>query len=325
MTSYFNNLNLIAIAYKWRKHLIVATLIAGAAATLFSSSLFIRPRFSSMAVVYPCNIQSYSQESNSEQMLQLLQSRDIKDSLIKVFKLYQHYKINSKRAKAYYIISQYYDEVVTIRKTPYESVEIKVMDTDSTIACQMVNAILMFYNRKVTELQREKYGEIYRLRHETLLRKEKEIDSLSTLLKEMSATYQLVNVDQQTEQMVKGYLRTVDGASRTSINTPAVLNLKKQIETKGTLHYLINEQFRRAVSSLGDLKAKEDEALADYKRDYTFYNVVTAPYPSQRKAYPVRWIIVLVAMAITLITSMMVVFLIENKETLSSAITTDRN
>ncbi|NWJ49889.1 MAG: hypothetical protein HXX14_03400 [Bacteroidetes bacterium] len=325
MTRYFNNLNLISIAYKWRKHLVIATLIAGIAAAFFSSPLFIQPRFSSMAVVYPSNIQPYSQESNSEQMLQLFQSRDIQDSLIRTFNLYQHYKINPKSAKAYYVISRYYDRFVSIRKTAYESVEVKAMDTDSTIACKMVNAILSFYNRKVSTLQREKYGEIYRLRHETLLRKEREIDSLSTLLKELSAKYELVNVDQQTEQMVKGYLRTFDGANRTSVNTPAVLNLKKQIETKGALHYLINEQFRRAVSTLGDLKVKEDDALADYKRDYTFYNVVTAPYPSQKKAYPIRWIIVLAAMTITLITSIMVLIVIENKETLSAAIITDRN
>src|ERR1035437_1547923 len=140
MTSYFNNLNLIAIAYKWRKHLIVVTLIAGAAAMLFSSSLFIQPLFSSIAIVYPSNVKPYSQESNSEQMLQLLQSREIRDSLIKTFNLYQHYDIDPKGAKSYYTISRYFDDAVTIRKTPYESVEVKVMDADPTTACQMVNA-----------------------------------------------------------------------------------------------------------------------------------------------------------------------------------------
>ena len=163
---------------------------------------------------------------------------------------------------------------------------------------------------------------IYRLSHETVLRKEHEIDSLSNMLKMMSTKYQLVDVDLQTEQMIKGYLRTIDGATRTSINTPEVLKLKKQLETRGALHYYINEQFHMAVESLGKLKTNEDEALADYKRDYTFYNVVTAPYPSQKKAYPVRWVIILTAMAVTLLTSMLVVILIENRETISSSITT---
>jgi hypothetical protein len=325
MTTYFNNLNLIAIAFKWRMHLIVVTLIAGVAAMLFSSSLFIQPLYSSMAVVYPSNVKPYSQESNSEQMLQLLASRDIKDSIINRYNLYQHYNIDPKGEKAYYNISRYYDDAITIRKTPYESVEVKVLDANPEIACKMVNSILVQYNQKVSALQREKFEEIYKLNHETVLRKEKEIDSLSTLLKAMSSKYQLVDVDLQTEQMIKGYLRTVDGANRTSINTPEVLKLKKQLETRGTLHYYINEQFRNAVEALGKLKVQEDEAFADYKRDYTFYNVVSAPYPSHKKDYPVRWIIVLTAMAITLITSILVMIIIENKETLSSAITTDQN
>ena len=251
MTTYFNNLNLIAIAYKWRKHLFIVTLIAGVVAVLFSSSLFIQPLYSSMAIVYPANVKAYSQESNSEQMLQLLASREIKDSLIKAFNLYQHYSIDPKSEKAYYTISRYYDDAVTIRKTPYESVEVKVMDTDPAIACRMVNAILACYNRKVAALQHEKFGEIYKLSHETVRRKEKEIDSLSTILKTMGEKYQLLDVDLQTEQMVKGYLRTVDGDNRTTINTSEVAKLKKQLETKGTLHFYIKEQFEMAVEALG--------------------------------------------------------------------------
>ena len=36
MTSYFNNLNLIAIFWKWRKQILIATIAAGIAAIVFS-------------------------------------------------------------------------------------------------------------------------------------------------------------------------------------------------------------------------------------------------------------------------------------------------
>ncbi len=75
----------------------MATLIvlAGVLAAVFSSAWFITPMFKSYTIVYPANITPYSEESETEQMLQLLQSRDIKDSVIKEFDLAKHYEIDS--------------------------------------------------------------------------------------------------------------------------------------------------------------------------------------------------------------------------------------
>jgi hypothetical protein len=321
MTGYFSNLNLIAIFWKWRKQILVATIAAGLAAIVFSSPFFIKPLFTSTAVIYPYNMKAYADESNTEQMLQFLESADIRDSLIKKFDLYKHYDIDPAGKKAYYYITLSYADAVTIRKTLYESVEIKVRDTDPVIACNMVKAIMDIFNKKVKQVQHEKYAEAYALSRQVVLHKIREIDSLNLLLKGMHIQYQLLDFDQQTKEMVRGYLRTIDGASRTNINTPEILSLKKELETHGTDFLIIDNQFRQAIEELGKLKEAEDLTYRDYKRDCSYINLITAPYPAQKNSYPIRWLIVLSVMLVTLITTMMVVIAIENRKQLSAVIT----
>jgi len=321
MTSYFNNLNLIAIFWKWRKQILIATIAAGLAAVVFSSPFFIKPLYTSSAIIYPNNIKAYSDESNTEQMLQFFESADIRDSLIQKFDLYKHYEIDPNGKRAYYYISLNYADAVTIRKTLYESVEIKVRDTDPVTACNMVKAIMDLFNKKVKAVQHEKFAEAYALSQKVVKHKIREIDSLNILLKGMHIRNQLLDFDQQTKEMVRGYLRTIDGASRTSINTPEVLRLKKELETNGTDFLIIDNQFRQAIEELGKLKEAEDQTYRDYKRDFSYINLITAPYPAQKNSYPIRWLIVLSVMLVTVITSMIVVIAIDNRKKFSVAIT----
>ena len=69
--SFFNSVELINLLAKWKKQLF---LVAGASLVLsviFSSPFFIKPKFKSVAVLYPSNLMAYSTESATEQMLQL--------------------------------------------------------------------------------------------------------------------------------------------------------------------------------------------------------------------------------------------------------------
>ncbi|MDZ7778316.1 MAG: hypothetical protein U5L09_23200 [Bacteroidales bacterium] len=61
-------------------------------AAIFSSAMLITPKYNSRAVIYPSNVAPYSDESETEQLLQWLQSRDIKDSMIRRFELGKHYE-----------------------------------------------------------------------------------------------------------------------------------------------------------------------------------------------------------------------------------------
>ena len=82
MDNFFNNVKLLDIIIKWKYHLLAVIVAAMLLSVLFSSPIFITPLYKSYAVVYPSNISPYSTENETEQMMQMFQSRDIRDSVI---------------------------------------------------------------------------------------------------------------------------------------------------------------------------------------------------------------------------------------------------
>ena len=87
MDNNFNNLSLVQLVLKWKWHILIITLVAALCGAIFSSSLFITPLYKSEAVAYPANISPYSDESETEQMLQIINSQSIMDSIIEKYDL----------------------------------------------------------------------------------------------------------------------------------------------------------------------------------------------------------------------------------------------
>lgn len=312
MENYFNNIKIINLIFKWKWHLIIIVIIAMLLSVLFSSSMFITPLYKSSAILYPSNISPYSDESETEQMLQILQARDIRDSIIKEFDLYKHYEINPEGKKHYSYMVLEYSEKVTIGKTPFEAVSIDVLDKDPFIACDMVNAIIDYYNLKVRRLHNEKFNEVVIMYKKTMDDKKSYIDSLEVIIQKMNSEYGLIDYASQSREVARGFLGTVDGSNSALINKSEVLKLKKNIENVGAEFILINNLFHQETAKYIEAKMEYDIAVMNLNRNYTYANVITASYPADKKAYPVRWIIVALTALATFFFSVIIISSIEN-------------
>ena len=156
MNNYFDNTPLIKLIFKWKWHIAIITFVAAVLGAVFSSSVFITPMYKSEAVLYPSNVAAYSDETFTEQMLQIMQSNEIMDSVVEKFDLMKHYKID--KGYKYWktaLIGEYRDNV-SISRTPYDAVLIKVRDKDPEIACAMVKEIIRLYDQKVGTMHKIK-------------------------------------------------------------------------------------------------------------------------------------------------------------------------
>jgi hypothetical protein len=89
------------------------------------------PRYKSSATVYPVNLNSYSIETRTDQLLQLLESNSIRDSVIKRGSgCRSQYEIDTAANGGYFALLQRVHERVEISKTRYESVQTRVVDED---------------------------------------------------------------------------------------------------------------------------------------------------------------------------------------------------
>ncbi|HNV50472.1 MAG TPA: hypothetical protein PK376_05445 [Bacteroidales bacterium] len=317
MDKLFTNTNLLKMLFKWKIHLAVILLISILVAVVLSSPKVITPKFKSYAVIYPANILSYSEESETEQMLQFLQSRDIRDHLIAKYDLAQRYKIDSSYKYFQSTIIYEYSKNVKISKTPYESVLIEVFDSDPQVACDMVNDIVYFFNEKMLQTHREKFGEVVDFLQQRLDSKRAEIDSILIVHDDLRINCGIIDFPNQSREVVRGFLRTVDGNNAAAnINTKEVLELKKNLELYGGEWIFYNDRLYNLVDEYSKIKIDLDEANMDFNKEITYANIVSAPFPADKKAYPVRWIIVTISAIGALLLFVVIVMVLENYESL---------
>ncbi|PKP02448.1 MAG: hypothetical protein CVU14_03485 [Bacteroidetes bacterium HGW-Bacteroidetes-9] len=313
MENYFSNIHLMRIFFRWKWHLLIIIAVAGLLALIFSGSYFMKPRFKSFALVYPSNIAPYSDESESEQMLQWLQSKDIKDSVIKKFDLARHYEIDTSYRYYYSTMTYLYNENVKINKTQWESIEIEVVDTDPVIANNMVLAIIDFCNQKIRNIHRQKYFEVVLSLGRTLEQQKAQLDSVEKELYDLRTNYELIDYPSQASEITRGFLRTVDGSNSTNINTKDVLRMKSNFEQHAGRMAILTQRRNDILRNYAEFELKYDQAYYDAQKEFTYTNVVTPPFVADKKSYPVRWLVMLYAMVASLFFSVVVISIIENR------------
>lgn len=317
MARYFTNTNILKLLIKWKFHLGVIVLLGVILAVVLSSPWFITPKFKSFALVYPSNIEPYSEESESEQMLQFMQSADIRDKIIKMYNLDERYGIDSSYKYFKSAMINEYNENVAISKTPFETIKIEVLDADPQVAADMVSSIINLFDQKVLEVHRAKYKEVVDFTENRLERKKQEIDSVEKILYNIRTDYGIIDYPNQSREVARGFLRTVDGdnAAR-NINTPEVLKLKENIEKYGGIYTYYNDRYFDLIAEYGKVKMMYDEALMNYNREISYANVLSAPFPADKKSYPVRWVIVVLTALGVWFVSFLVILFIENFESI---------
>ena len=312
MENYFSNLNLLKLIIKWKFHLMVILVVALAASAVISGPNFIKPRFKSVAIVYPSNIASYSDESETEQMLQWFNSQDIKDSIVDIFQLDKNWGID-KSYKYYKSTIMYeYGKNIKISKTMYESVMIEVTDYNAQRACDIANTLIELYNRKIRRIHRVKYGEVVSAYENLINWKLAQIDSVENILLNLREDYGIIDYNNQTKELTRGFLRTVDGTGNLNINTREVNKLKAAIETHGGDFLKANTRFYNLMDEYNLIAKEYAIAKKEYEKEFSYTNVVSKPYPADKKSSPIRWLIVVVTLIATFLVSLFVISLVEN-------------
>jgi capsule polysaccharide export protein KpsE/RkpR len=261
------------------------------------------PKYKSTAIVYPVNIYAYSKESTSEQMLQVFNSNDIKEKMLAAFNLANHYKLDKKDPQFYtYFLGEYSDNV-SISKTEFESIEIKVLDTDPKTASNMVDSLITFYDNKTAEMHRKKQLEVITISTNQFNIKIKELDSLEKLLSNIRQTYGIMNYTSQVTEATKGELSGNNAAKE----------LFKKLQLHGVEYQKLDSMVFNIRKEYLFNKYTLETAEKEYNKKISYSQVVSSPYPADKKSYPVRWAVVAITVITSLIFSLIVIALIDSK------------
>lgn len=323
--SDFDSSNLIVFLYKWRKALLIVTVVAAVVSA--AVSYIIKPKFKSTVVLFPASsaslskslltenfgqkqdILQFGEEEESERMLQILNSDEIRSRICQKYNLMEHYNIDTagpyKRTKLY---EQYMDNI-TFKRTEFMSVKVEVLDVDPDTAALIANDISALFDSTHTRMQRERAIQAFKIVEKEYLGKVREVQQMSDSIARINllGVYDYESQSEVTTEQLAIAISKGDQRAVKSLEEKLTI-----IAQYGSAYVSIRDNLELERKQLSLLQAKYNEAKVDAGQNIPHKFVVNRAYPAERKSYPVRWLIVLVSTVSTFILAMLVIILIEN-------------
>lgn len=293
------------VQQRWRLFATVG-LAAILLSTLFSGPQFIKPRYRSQAVVYPVHISTYSIETTSDQLLQLLQSNSIRDSLVQRFNLYDHYGIDTSKPASLALLNFMYGERVSIEKTRYESVSIRVTDEDPLLAKDMALEILHQADQLARRLQRKNSQELMEVIRLGLRNTKGRLDSVDGRLNKLRQEHGLLDYTVQVKEYSRGQAQALGRPAGKEVEARL-----KALEEHGGEFQLLDALREEITNDYNKQLAQERQVELDLGKEFRYSNVVIYPEVADKKIWPIRWLIVLISTFSALLLCYVLVFLRE--------------
>jgi len=292
MDNFFDNRRILNLIWKRKFHFIIVGIIAIILSAVFSGPAFMTPRFKSTARLYPTNIWSLSNESETEQLLEILNSNDIKFKMFDAFDLDKVYKINKEDPQYLTYMFDLYNTYVRTSKTEFETAEIKVLDVDPQRASDMCDSIIYFFNKKVRELHKEKDKEMVVIADRELNKRYKDLAIFAQQLDSLRETSGVISFESQVPELTRGYMNALANGRGNSADTKKIEKIYNSFAANGTKLTAMESNYNRTVHVIDSLTLVKQEYTAEYEKDITYSHVVEYPFPADKKSYPVRWLIV---------------------------------
>jgi capsular polysaccharide biosynthesis protein len=292
MNNFFDNQRILQLIWRRKFHFVIIGVVAIILSAIFSGPAFIKPKFKSSARIYPTNLWVLSEESESEQMLEIINSRDIKLKMFDAFQLDEVYKVNRDDPHYLTYMMDIYNDNVSASKTKFETVEIDVLDYEPQRASDMCDSIIHFYNKKVRKMHKAKDWEMVRISKNGLNKKYAELDTLTGQLNILRKEFGILDYESQVEKVTEGYMKALASGRATSSTTREIRDLYDNLAERGTEAEWLENRQKFLINAIDSLTTLYETHLSEYEKDITYAHVVEYPVAADKKSYPVRWLIV---------------------------------
>ncbi|MBQ2350603.1 MAG: hypothetical protein IIT61_02165 [Bacteroidales bacterium] len=313
---------LLLIKRKW-KHLLIVCSVALIASLIISYC--VPERYKSTVVLYPANSTSVSQtlatdentergllqfgeKEEVEQMMQMLQSNDIRNRIIEKYNLIEHYRIDPDTKYLYTKLYDKYEDNVKISRTEYTSVKVEVLDESPDTAAMIANDISQLLDTVYARMQRDRAFRAVKIVENAMLEQEALVKNISDSLEKLGQLG-VIEVKSQTEMYSEQYAIALANG-----NTSKVNELKSKLDTLakyGGAHTMLTAQLKEEVQILTLRRNKFNQAKIELEQDLPNAFIVNKAEKAEKKTYPIRWLIVLSSVLSAFLLALMVLAIIE--------------
>ena len=322
----YNSFSLLRFVFsKWKIFLIV--FVAAAVLSFICASL-IRPHYKATAIIFGprtnsvskilladetnnerLDIKAYAIEAETEQMMEILGSRDIKDAIIKKYNMLEHYDLDT--TKKYWQTKLYKNmsSSLSIKRTKYGAIAITFDDTDPVLACNVTNDVLDLLDSTKRRIENERAAAAYAVMEKQLADVNAEISRIDDTIK-MIMEQGVFEFEGQSERVMQQYAIAVAQG-----NTAAVQRLSAELEKLATwgprAQALHDVQFNyRKYQSM--VKQKMMDTKVDMENDIPTKFVVERAIVPDKKAYPKKSVIMTFSVISSLIITLFILLVVEH-------------
>jgi len=298
---------LLRIIKKWRKHLTICFFGSIVVGFIISLPIFMKPMYKSSAVLYPANLSPYSKETPTEQMVQLLNSEDVRDSLVKELRLFRHYGIDPVNGYPRYEIMKRLSENISVSKNQYEAIEVDVIDEDPKMAQRICQSLIHFMDIKAISLIHTRALEVAEMNRRNMENEKKVLDSLDLAITTLRDSTGITDFETQIEGFSREYYRALaSGGVNGNMST-----VQKNLTTKGAEYMTLKEVLRHSREAYNNFRRFYESALYDSKKELEFHNVVSPPLVPEKKDSPKRALVMILFTLSTMLIAIVTAVYIE--------------
>lgn len=297
------------ILYLWNKKIPLLLLTGLAAIISIIVSYSIDNKYKSEVILFPAasssvshdllsvnlakkNILNLGEEEEVEQLLQVLNSDEIVNRIVDKYNLMDHYEIDPSDKFPYTKLYEEFSKNIKFTPTKFMSVQISVLDKDAQMAADIANDISSLVDTIRHKMQRERATEALALveqEYKTLLNQIQVLEDSLTVIR----SYGVVDYESQTEVFTNAYGQAIlDG------NDVAIRKLQSKLDILakyGGAYVSIRDYLEFEFEQLSNLKLKYAEAVVDATQTLPTKFIVNKAVKAEKKAYPIRWLIVVVS------------------------------
>jgi len=323
----FDTSNLLFFLLRYRTLLIGASLAAAVLSAI--ASFMIQEKFLSTVILFPANtssiskslmtedagakndINAFGEEEQAEQVLQILNSDEIRGKLVAKYNLMEHYEIDQDDQYKLTALIKEWESNVSYKRTEFMSVRIDVLDTDPNMAALIANDIAAELDSAKNRMQQERaQGGLKIIEEEyfDMLAFMKTMDdSLTTIRKAGVIEYEM-----QSEMFAQEYYKLLAKGGNNSAALKKMAEEKEVLAQYGSAYLSLTENLEFNREQLALLRAKWEQTKVDANQNLTHKFVVNRAYASEKKAYPIRWLIVVVSTLSTFMLTILIIIGFEN-------------
>ena len=302
-------------------------IIVGVVSLIISTgvSLIIEERFESNVILFAAtqssigdaffeeskqgDLLAYGETEDAERLLQLFNSNQVRSQIITNHNLYSHYDIDLQELGARTLLQKEYNSNVGADLTRFGSIRIHVLDKDPNVARDIANDMVFLVDSLASALRNNRAKNAFKLAEASYNQALLEIEMAENELSQLYF-YGIYDFEAQVQGLTGEYGRAV-----AENNMKGAVILKDDLQRISNLANKYNKQtnfLETAYDQLAILKKRFDLLKVDAFTQLPSSLVVDFAEASDKKFYPIRWLIVLVSVLSTLAMTLILLLIFDS-------------